>query len=533
MIGLSLGALGAALALAAGAHADDAPANRARAPHLVIPGDATESILYATGERVRLESETVWRYMCGSDTTGRTAEDLRRGAAAHAADFADPSKVTIVNGPQRGAFNVVYTLGASVPAAAIPSFAQAEAYIESRFSDASTVTVSVSFANLGGGVIGSTGSNYASSVTWANTRAGLIAGMDPDDTIQNSLPTGTTIPVRYVGNSATVTNETRVFFTRANYRAAIGTVAGTDASMQYNSTFSFDFDPSNGVTGLSLVDTIVHETGHAMGFTSAADFRTNDIEALDIFRFALSDGAGTDWNPDTIEEFQTTARCVDNNLPDDDVNSDLISVEYRMSDGNPRQASHFREGLNGIMDPTLSNGQTFFPDFFRQSDTDMFDAIGYDVSVACALTITDQPDSITVDEGDSAVFTTAAIGTPTITYQWRKDTVPLTDGGRISGATTAQLTISLVLEEDEGVYDAVIANSCDSQITDPATLEVTAACAGDANGDGLVNFSDLNIVLGQFGQVGAPGSLAGDVNDDGVVNFADLNIVLAFFGTVC
>lgn len=61
----------------------------------------------------------------------------------------------------------------------------------------------------------------------------------------------------------------------------------------------------------------------------------------------------------------------------------------------------------------------------------------------------------------------------------------------------------------------------------------TAECFGDANGDGIVSFADLNIVLSQFGQSGAPGTLAGDVNDDGFVNFTDLNIVLGNFGIEC
>ena len=56
-------------------------------------------------------------------------------------------------------------------------------------------------------------------------------------------------------------------------------------------------------------------------------------------------------------------------------------------------------------------------------------------------------------------------------------------------------------------------------------------CPGDANGDGVVNFADLNVVLGQFGTSG-PG-LAGDVNGDGTVNFADLNLVLSAFGSSC
>ncbi len=58
-----------------------------------------------------------------------------------------------------------------------------------------------------------------------------------------------------------------------------------------------------------------------------------------------------------------------------------------------------------------------------------------------------------------------------------------------------------------------------------------ADCPGDANGDNVVNFADLNAVLSTFGQVGA--GLVGDVNGDGVVNFTDLNEVLSNFGAVC
>ena len=66
-----------------------------------------------------------------------------------------------------------------------------------------------------------------------------------------------------------------------------------------------------------------------------------------------------------------------------------------------------------------------------------------------------------------------------------------------------------------------------------ALLFSMSPCPGDANGDRIINFADLNIVLGNFGQTGAPGSVPGDVNGDGVVNFADLNIVLSAFGTEC
>ncbi len=58
------------------------------------------------------------------------------------------------------------------------------------------------------------------------------------------------------------------------------------------------------------------------------------------------------------------------------------------------------------------------------------------------------------------------------------------------------------------------------------------ACPGDANGDRLVDFLDLNIVLSFFGQNVAPGT-NGDLDNNGVVDFLDLNIVLSFFGQAC
>ncbi len=86
------------------------------------------------------------------------------------------------------------------------------------------------------------------------------------------------------------------------------------------------------------------------------------------------------------------------------------------------------------------------------------------------------------------------------------------------------------------VSDAVADGYWD-QTSDGARLMANALlftmppCIGDVNGDRVVNFADLNIVLGNFGQAGT--GLPGDVNNDGVVNFADLNIVLGAFGTVC
>ena len=57
-----------------------------------------------------------------------------------------------------------------------------------------------------------------------------------------------------------------------------------------------------------------------------------------------------------------------------------------------------------------------------------------------------------------------------------------------------------------------------------ATL--TAALAGDLNGDGFVGIADLNIVLGNWNQNVPPGDPLADPSGDGFVGIADLNVVL-------
>jgi hypothetical protein len=75
--------------------------------------------------------------------------------------------------------------------------------------------------------------------------------------------------------------------------------------------------------------------------------------------------------------------------------------------------------------------------------------------------------------------------------------------------------------------------NCDGMVTQADIDIITGGveCPGDTNGDNLVNFTDLNTVLSEFGQSGM--GLPGDVDGNGVVNFADLNLILSNFGAQC
>jgi len=104
-----------------------------------------------------------------------------------------------------------------------------------------------------------------------------------------------------------------------------------------------------------------------------------------------------------------------------------------------------------------------------------------------APSITVQPQDSGACPGSPVSFSVTASGTPVLSYQWRKDAVDLSDGGNISGATTATLTIDPAGAGDDGSYDVVVTNACGSETSDAADLKVDT---DDADGDGTPNCSD-------------------------------------------
>ena len=82
--------------------------------------------------------------------------------------------------------------------------------------------------------------------------------------------------------------------------------------------------------------------------------------------------------------------------------------------------------------------------------------------------ITDQPDNVTVSQGQPATFSVSATGTAPLSYQWRKSNV------NIPGATSATLTITSAQSSDAGNYQVVVSNAAGSVTSGIATLTVTA-----------------------------------------------------------
>jgi len=58
-----------------------------------------------------------------------------------------------------------------------------------------------------------------------------------------------------------------------------------------------------------------------------------------------------------------------------------------------------------------------------------------------------------------------------------------------------------------------------------------SACPADVDGDGVVGFADLNLLLGSYNSAGW--GLVGDIDGDGDVDFADLNQLLGAYNSAC
>jgi hypothetical protein len=131
-----------------------------------------------------------------------------------------------------------------------------------------------------------------------------------------------------------------------------------------------------------------------------------------------------------------------------------------------------------------------------------------------------QPSNVATCLGTSASFSVLAAGNPAPTYQWQLNGNPLTDGGEISGSTSATLTINPVNGADLGSYTCVLTGSCGMKTTNAAMLALNAT---DTDGDGTPDCHDgcpndrTKIAPGQCG-CGTPDT---DSDGDGTADCHD------------
>jgi hypothetical protein len=90
-------------------------------------------------------------------------------------------------------------------------------------------------------------------------------------------------------------------------------------------------------------------------------------------------------------------------------------------------------------------------------------------AASCLPVLSRQPANVNTAAGRPAGFSVAATSASPLTYRWRRNSVDLADGGRISGSTTANLTLSPTVLSQMGSYDVIVSNACGSVVSAPAT----------------------------------------------------------------
>ena len=261
-------------------------------------------------------------------------------------------------------------------AAAMGAFTRAAANWENIINSPVTIFIDADFGpdNFGqawpSGVLGST-SAPSSTFSYSFVRGQLVAGATATTSaVYNALPSSS-VPVDTGSGSSTSLSVS------ATIARAIGllnpTAQSTDtaAKIGFNGTgnFNFDFDRSDGITGIDFESVATHEIGHALGFTSRAGTGSSTPAMWDLYRFRTGMTAGA---------FTTATRVMTIGGTPDPLQFYFApgTSELGLSNGGPsgatdngadgNQSSHWKQaslnggvvtGYIGIMDPRIPSNR--------------------------------------------------------------------------------------------------------------------------------------------------------------------------------
>ena len=99
----------------------------------------------------------------------------------------------------------------------------------------------------------------------------------------------------------------------------------------------------------------------------------------------------------------------------------------------------------------------------------------FTIVVETLPTVTSPPLSQQVAVGTTATFTVAATGTQPLSYQWLRNGAALSDGGRIAGSATAQLSLANVQLGDAAQYEVIVLNNAGAVRSPGAQLTVVGS----------------------------------------------------------
>lgn len=290
----------------------------------------------------------------------------------------------------------LFDVGSSpMSAAQLNAFNMAAGFWESRFSDPITVKVNIAFDNLDPGILGSTRSQRTTHPL-NNVRSAMLADSFLTENASVALLPSSSLALADINGNR---SDTSITMTTANAKAlSLGTGLDSlyggalpnsaDGEIKFANAFasSFDYDRSDGISAGStdFISVAAHEIGHALGFISQADVQdinagfTLHANTLDLWRFSET-GAAHTIGTETRQMTAGPAEYYDNVLNNVEFSRGKAVVDAACGTSSGRcQASHWRDDLGNLMDPTLAPGVSAN---ITSQDVHAFDYIGYNRSL--------------------------------------------------------------------------------------------------------------------------------------------------------
>jgi hypothetical protein len=291
----------------------------------------------------------------------------------------------------------LYDVGATpMTGEQLAAFSDAAALWEGILLDPITVKINVQFEPMeSSSILGSTFS-VPTTHSYTTARSALLAASDSivETGVLGLLP-ATKIPLT---DTDGFREDTKLTITAANAKVlGLGTAMdpmygcppeipcplenSADAFITFNTLFNFDYDRSDGVSPSKhdFVTVACHEIGHALGFTSTTDVQDAypaynlHPTALDLWRF---EGTGSGHDLTTEARFMTAGDAEFYNTKATIETSWGVEVTDPIcgTSTDRCQASHWRDDLGNLMDPTLAPGIQEDP---RPNDRYAMNYIGY------------------------------------------------------------------------------------------------------------------------------------------------------------
>jgi hypothetical protein len=275
-------------------------------------------------------------------------------------------------------------------------------------------------------------------------------------------------------------NRTNTAGTTASFSVTAGGTAPLSYRWKQNGTNLFD---GGRIFGAATATLMIASLGQS-------DAATYTVAVTNGAGYAVSDPATlTVWFPPSITS-QPASR------------TNIAGTEaafWVTATGTEPLSYQWRKNGTNLFDGSLVSGTTtaqLTVASVAQSDAATYtvaiiNGAGFAVSDPAILTVIDppvitaQPADATNNTGTTATFTVAVSGTAPFSYRWRKSASDLTDGGKVSGATAATLTLSSILRTDAGSYSVMVTNAAGSATSSNAVLTVVPMLYFDTSPAGL------------------------------------------------